>query len=170
MDSSQLINATYTGLKPLVEAQGGGIQIAESQEAALKFLEAAPNRWRIILFWEGFGSHPQAREGLTSHQVATLIQQPTGLNKKPGEILTNPLPSGAQPFSKRIQQVIGWMTSMRFPDGTNADPAGYALDSSQWVPAATGTQAHVISWKLDAALPHYDLTIPLVFPHLTPTP
>ena len=165
MTYPQLIQAVEAALTPLANAAGGSVIVAESIEQARAFLDAAPNRWRIILHWEGFGDHANAREGMTSHQVATVIQAPRGLEHTPD--ITRPQPDGTPGFSTRISSLVGWMGAMRFPNGTGADVAGFAMAGSQWLPTVPNFAAHVINWKLDAALPPYSQTIPLVFPHLS---
>lgn len=143
----------------------GVLEVAESLEQARTFLDSAPRGWRLILHWEGFGEHPEARMGMTTHQVATVIQAPRGLGHKPSPIATSP--TGRPAFSSYIRTVTDWLTAMRFPDGTGADVAGFAPAGSQWLATTPGFAAHVLNWKLDAALPAFDLTIPLTFPHLS---
>lgn len=162
MTFATLINAVSDALEERVTAAGGTLEIAESLEEAHAFLESAPKKWRLILHWEGYGPHDKSRLGMTHHQIATVIQQAKGLGQR-GRTLTNVSPGGAIPFSERLAQVIGWMTAMRFPEGWNADEAGFSLENSQWVTAEPSTRGHVISWKLQAALPAYPLTIPLAF-------
>lgn len=166
MTYDQLVNAVETALSPLAGASGGSVQVAESLEEARRFLAASPNRWRVIIHWEGYGEHAEARNGMTSHQLATVIQAPRGLVHKPDP--TKAKPSGAPGFSAYIAAVTGWMTAMRFPNGTGADIAGFALAGSQWLETTAGFAAHVLNWRLDAALPAFTTTIPLVFPHLDP--
>lgn len=166
MTYDQLVNAVENALAPLAAAAGGRVIVAESLEEARKFLDAAPNRWRVILHWEGYAEHPEARNGMTSHQVATAIQAPRGLAHKPD--VTKDKPSGAPAFSSYIAVVIGWMTALRFPNGTGADIAGFSLTGSQWLETQPGYAAHVLTWRLDAALPAFTTTIPLEFPHLNP--
>ena len=169
MTYDQLLNSVATALAPRVGAAKGELVVVESLEAARgMLLAAAPNRWKLILHWQGYGDHAAARQGMTTHQVATVIQQPAGLLHRPGENLTKPLPSGDEPFSRRISQVIAWMMALRLPNGTGADSAGFAMSGSQWVESAAKSTAHVLNWKLDAALPGFPETIPLIFPHLTP--
>jgi hypothetical protein len=165
MTYAQLINAVKTALRPLAEAADGKLVVAESLEEAQKFLGGNPRTWRIILHWEGFGEHPLARQGLTYHQVATVIQAPRGLahNQEPTERKT----SGDPGFHAYIEMVSGWMRALRFPDGTGADDAGFSTAGSQWLPTAAGYAAHTINWQLEAAEPGYETTIPLTFPHLT---
>lgn len=165
MTYAQLINAVEAALIPLAVAAGGKVVVAESVEEAQAFLGAKPNRWRIILHWEGFGEHPLARQGVTYHQVATVIQAPRGLVHDSGPTKTKP--SGDPGFHHFIELVSSWMRALRFPDGTGADDAGFATAGSQWLPTVPGCAAHSINWQLEAAEPGYETTIPLVFPHLT---
>jgi hypothetical protein len=171
MTYPQLLNAVAAALTPRALANGKGtVEIAESLEQARGMLTAAPRSWRIILHWEGYADHPAARQGVTYHQVATVLQAPRGLVHKPGDHLTNPLPDGTPSFSTRMEQVSEWMRAMRFPQGTNADPSGFALANSQWLDTTAGFMAHAFSWQLEAAHPGFDTNIILQFPHLNPTP
>lgn len=165
MNYAQLIRAVAAALTPLAAAEGGQVEVAATLEQARKFMAAAPRGWRIVLHWEGFGDHPEARNGMTSHQVATVIQAPAGL-----DILKDPTadkPGGGKGFHHFITLVDGWMRALRFPNGTGADLAGFQLGNSQWLETVPSHAAHVITWRLDAALPGFSQTIPLSFPHLT---
>jgi hypothetical protein len=164
MTYDQLMNALDAALTPLVAATDGQLILAESQEQALIMLETGPRRWRLILLWEGYGEHEKAIMGMTRHKVSTVIQAPRGLVKSPSG--TRPGPSGQEPFSTHISNVIAWMSALRFPDGTGADVNGFAPSGSLWVTTHPSYSAHVLNWSLDAALPGYPLTIPLTFPHL----
>lgn len=166
MTYTQLVSAVESALRTQVEAAGGKVEVAESLEEAQKALDQSPGRWRVILHWEGFGDHPEARFGMTFHQLATVVQAPRGLAHKPSPI--SPAPGQSASVSDRIESVRQWMSALRFPDGTGADDAGFALGGSQWLPSSTGTAAHVLNWRLQAAQPGFDSTIPLTFPHLNP--
>lgn len=164
MTYAQLVRAVAAALTPLASAQGGKVECAATLEQARSFMGAAPRGWRIVLHWEGFGDHPEARLGMTAHQVATVIQAPAGL-----DILrdaTADKPGGAKGFHHYISLVDGWMRALRFPNGCGADVAGFQLANSQWLETVPTYAAHAISWRLDAALPAFPLTIPLSFPHL----
>jgi len=163
MTWSALINATAAALAPRVTAAGGTLEVAQSLAEARAFLEAAPNRWRLILHWEGFSGNAKARYGMTTHKVATVIQQRKTLAVKPGDALTHTSPSGEPSIAERIQTVIEWMCAMQFPDGTSADVAGFVLSDSQWLETLPNFQAHAISWELDAAIPPYNQKIALTF-------
>jgi hypothetical protein len=163
-----LINSVAAALKPRAQQVGMDVEVALDLESAEAFLNAAPNRPRLILHWEGFGDHALSRQGMTIHQLATVIQMAKGLGHRPGTRLTNPGPYGQVPFSTRIEQVTGWMTGMRFPDGTQADWAGFSLAGSQWITTAVKTQqCHGFNWRLDAALPPPPEEILLQFDNLT---
>lgn len=166
MNYSQLITAVKGAISTRIAAEGGKVVVAESLEEAHAFLEAAPNGWRLILHWEGYGEHPEARMGMTVHQVATVIQAPRGLprDKDP----TKDKPGGAKGFHHYITTVSDWMCAMKFPNGTGADNAGFAPAGSQWLQTVPGFGAHVLNWKLNAALPPYTQNITLSFPHLNP--
>ncbi len=157
MTSAALLTALRTALTPRVLAAGGLLETPASLPEARAFLAAAPRRWRLILLWEGYGSHPAAREGMTTHQISAVIQAPSGL----------PAAAAAAPkllaYADLIELVSAWFRALRFPDGTGADSAGFSLDSSTWLEAAPGTQAHQLSFALPAALPPFDVTIPLQF-------
>jgi hypothetical protein len=155
-----LITATAAALAPLASATQGRVEVAESLEEARALLDLAPGRWRIVLHWEGYAEHPEARHGMVTHQIATVIQAPRGLAHKPNP--TTPGRAGPA-FSTHIAAVMEWMTALRFPDGTGADTAGYAPAGSQWLASPRNLTTHVLSWKLDAALPPFSQTIPLSF-------
>lgn len=166
MNYTQLIDAVYTAVAPLAEANGGTVEIVETLAEARAALDTAPGRWRIILHWEGYGEHPEARLGMTFHQVATVVQTSRGLVHKPSPIAATP--GGRPSIASLIEQVSLWMAALKFPNGTGADSAGFAKVGSQWLDSASGTAAHVFDWRLEAADPAFDENIVLSFPHLNP--
>lgn len=155
MTSSALLAAISTALASRVAAAQGGMEVAESLAEASDFLAAAPARWRLILLWEGYGSHAAAREGMTTHCVTAVVQQLRGLAaaRTPGLLS----------FADRLEQVSAWMRALRFPDGTGADSAGFSLSDSRWLETAKTARAHAITFSLIAALPPFPETIPLSF-------
>ncbi len=159
MTSSALLSAVSAALHPRVSAAGGVCDVAESMDEAVVFLAAAPVRWRLILLWDGYGSHAHAREGMTYHNVTCVIQQLRGLPAA-GLATTAKLLA----FSDRIESVSAWMRALRFPDGQDADIAGFSLTESRWLQTVEKARAHSLSFQLQAALPGFTDTIPLVFP------
>lgn len=155
MTSATLLAAVAAALLPRVSADGGVQEVAASLEEAREYLLTAPARWRLILLWDGYGSHPAAREGMTSHQVTAVLQQARGLPAASAPKLLS--------FADRIEQVSCWIRAMRFPDGTGADAAGFALADSRWLETHPSARAHALSFTLTAALPSFGETIPLTF-------
>jgi hypothetical protein len=155
MTSSALIAAVSAALASRVAAAGGVADIAESMDEAVAYLAGGTTRWRLILLWDGYGSHPAAREGMTTHQITAVIQQARGLPAAAGPKLLA--------FAERIEQVSAWIRAMRFPDGCEADQAGFSLADSRWLEAPKATRAHMLNFSLAAALPGFAETIPLVF-------
>lgn len=153
MTSSAILTSVHAALAPLVVAADGVCEVVESMDEAAALLTGAPGRWRLILLWDGYGSHPAARQGMATHQVTTVIQQVRGL------------PAAAKPkllaFADRIEQVSLWIRAMRFPDGAEVDSAGFALEDSRWLEASKSTRAHMLNFTLVAALPNFIYTIPL---------
>lgn len=156
MKIAALVTALSAALEPLARENAGTLEVAESMEEARAFLDAAPARWRLVLLWDGYGSHPQAREGMTKHRVTTVVQQVRGLPAQPATRMLS--------YSERLEQVSRWMRSMRFPNGTDADPYGFSLEDSKWVETIRTCRAHAMTWELVAALPGFTDTITLAFP------
>ncbi len=153
MTSSALLVAIRAALAPRVTAALGTLELAESMDEAAAFLDAAPAKWRLILLWEGYGSHAAAREGVTTHQVTTVVQQLRGLTPvRSSKLLT---------FADRLEQVSAWMRGLRFPDGSGADDAGFSLSDSRWLDTIPAARAHAISFSLTAALPAFTDIIPV---------
>jgi len=153
MTSASLLTAMAAAIRPRVLAASGGLELAESLEEARDFLASAPSRWRMVLLWDGYGSHPAAREGMASHQVTAVIQQVRGLgSERSAKLLT---------FSDRIEQVSGWIRALRFPDGSEADPYGFSLTDSRWLETVKTARAHALSFSLATALPAFSETIPI---------
>jgi hypothetical protein len=164
MTYAQLMTAVTAAARAEVGAQGGQVEMAESMEEVQAFMAASPRSWRLVLHWEGLAEHPAARQGMVYHQVATVIQAPRGLMKSPNPLQASP--TGTRPFSDYIDLATAFMVALRFPNGTGADSAGFAPAGSQWLETTPNFAAHVLNWKLTAALPPFTRTIPLVFPHL----
>lgn len=154
MQNWQLLLGLESYLRPLVEAERGSLQVARSLQHARGMLSTAPKQWSLILHYEGTAPHPQALGGMTYHRVATVIQQAAGLALDRGAAIHRTA-AGAEPFLRRIEQVSAWMRALKFPDGLEADPAGFSLEESDWVETTEHALAHSLSFQLEAALPAF---------------
>lgn len=156
MTNSALIAASALALSPLIAAAGGESMTAASMDEAVAFLSAAPNRFRVIFVWPGYGSHPAAREGMANHRLTAVVQAPRGLGPdRPG--------SGAS-FDALVETVSAMVRALRFPDGWEVDNAGWALESSGWIEAPKTTRAHALTFEMAGALPSRSALIPVPLP------
>lgn len=158
MTNAAILTAVAAALTPLVEAAGGRLEQAQSMDEAAAYLAGAPNGWRVIVVWPGYGSHPAAREGMAYHQVTTIVQAPRGL---PAHV-----PDGLNTISGQVEQVSAWMRGLRFGEGWDVDEAGFALENSVWLDTHATARAHAMTWQLAGALPPFSTTIPIPLPTL----
>lgn len=159
MNTTALVLAVHTALTPLVAAAGGTLDLARSFDEAHAFLSSAPSRWRVVLVWGGYASHPQAREGMTYHSLTTILQAPNGLARDRG--------TRSLSLTDQIETLSAWMRAMRFPDGWQADSAGFSLESSNWIAStAQRFSSHALNWQIEAALPGF--THHIIIPPPTP--
>lgn len=170
MTYDQLMRAIHSALAAELRPHGGEAQLAQSFDTAAEYLKHAPARWRVVVFWTGFGDHEAAREGMTNHQVTALVQARKSMAFA-ATPHTRPEPmSGIMSFAERIALVSAIFRAFRLPDGTGADPAGFALTGSDWIDAGAEHDAHALQFALAAAHPPFPAHIALDFPHLANNP
>lgn len=163
MKSWELLLGLAAYLTPLVTAAGGKLQVAKSLEHAHKMLNEGPQGWSLILHYEGVSPHPNSRDGMAYRRVATVIQQEEGLKIRKGDALFDSL-AGGPPMLARTEQVSEWMRALKFPDGLDADCAGFSLEEEDWVESKPQTLAMSLSWQLEVALPHFSQSATFVIP------
>lgn len=159
---AQIISA----LEPLCEANQGRIDLAISEDDALRKLGTKPaGAWRIVMLWNGHGNHPDARYGMTNALFTTFIHQNIGMAHK----IEGKLIHGDASFHARLDQVSKWMRSIRWPDGHNVAEEGLVLEDSNWVSDThKSVLAHGLDWSLAYALDYQESLI--VIPPDTPQP
>lgn len=158
MTATELITRLKATLTPILEENGGQLEVAKSLADARVFLSSAPRRWRVILLFDGFSSHSASRYGKTYYRVATIIQQREGFRPKTGDEI-HVSAHGGDPFLKLVEDVSELMRALRFPNGDDADCAGFTLEEGDWIDAERDGHAFNLGWQLEAALPHYEATI-----------
>lgn len=143
-------------LTPLIEDEGGVLDIATSLDHALEILATAPKRWRVVLLYEGYGDVGQGRFGVNSVRIATFIHANLGLAKEPGRRIYKTSGNDTMSMLARIELVSYWMRALRWANTNNVDCEGFSMDDSSWVsdPPRNST-AHVINWSLEMALPNF---------------
>ncbi len=149
-------------LAPLIQAEGGVLDVATDLEHALEMLASAPKRFRVVLVWDGYGSHPQNREGMAATRFTTFIHANIGLSHNAGSKIYRESVEGDKPFTARLEQLSEWVRALRWPDGADIDHAGMVLEDSDWVlNTPKNTKAHSLNWSLAQALTPHPTTIPI---------
>lgn len=146
-----MLAAVGAALASRVAALKGALSVAEDPDHALEILSAtAPQGWRLVLFFPGYASHPNARTGMGTMRLGAIVQTAKGL-QAPGGALED---RGALPSIHRlIDDVRQWVSAMRFPVERNVDDHGFALTGSAWIALEqTTTKQHQLDFELQAAL------------------
>lgn len=165
-ETASFLSGIETALKPLIEAEKGQLNIATDVDDALQLLVTAPNRFRVVLTWDGFGDHPEAINGVNQMRFLVIVQQARGMSKDPSDSLHRQAHQvGEPPFLDRLEQVSGWFRALRFP-GRNCSCEGLALTDSNWVgDAPAKTRAHALTFSLVVAHPPLPPAISLPNPN-----
>ena len=149
-----LLQNIEDALSPLVAGIKGKLDVAEDLDRAMSRLANAPKHWRMILLWNGYGDHDQARNGMNSHLFTVIIHQNLGMSRVVGKPVHRAgHGNDTQSFMDLLKQVSGWMRALRWPNGHNVVCEGMALNDSQWVSDVPKvSRAHALNFSLDAAL------------------
>lgn len=158
--SGDILRLVESALKPLIEGEKGELNIATDVGHAMEILATAPNRWRVVMTWEGYGDHPASKSGMAQSNFLVVLHHNPGLAKDPAKSLHTEAHSTGEPsFLDRLEQVSALMRALRFP-GRNMDCDGFALTDSQWVADTPGnTRAHALTLSIQTALPAISQTI-----------
>lgn len=159
--AASLLTDISTALRPLIQAEQGRLDVASSLDHALEILGTAVNRWRVVLLWNGHGSHQAAIHGMSSARFTTFIHQSLGLPMTVGDKVFK----GDAAFLARMEQVSRWCRALRWPDGHGVACEGLALEDSEWVDQPPKhTAAHGLTWALEYALEYQPTTIVIPAP------
>jgi len=154
--SYSILTDIENALRPLIEADGGRLDVASDIDDALEQLSHSPKGWRVVLLWDGHQSHPEGRRGMSRAGVTTFLQMNTGMTKK--SIVHRPGAGGRAAFLTRMETLSKWCRALRWPGDSETyqsgvDEAGLVLEDSSWVSAAGKTTlAHGLTWSLQYAL------------------
>ncbi len=135
-----ILQAIEDYLEPLVTAQKGILQVAETQDDALTALAASsPTKWRVILTPDGVSSPEQLNNsGSAVGTLAVYVQAPKGLENRPGKGLHRQGTGGGASFMDRLHWIIRKLRAVRF-DNDEIDPIGnLQFREWQWAQAPDG--------------------------------
>lgn len=158
--SIEIFRDIRDAIEPQVRACKGVLECSTDLDEALGKLATSPSGWRVILVWDGFGSHEHAREGMSTLRCKTIINANKGLSLPGVFTHQDGHRSGDPAFMDMIEKVSLWMRSIRWPNGHDVDCAGLVLESSDWVSdTPANALAHSIDWTVAMALPPFEAHI-----------
>jgi hypothetical protein len=132
------------------------LDVVSGLDAGLALLNTTPKRWRVALFCEGYGSHPEARLGVSTVRFTTIVHMKTGMERDRGSSFYKDHVDGSPSFLSRLELVSGWMRSLRWADGCNVECSGLSLEGSERVQdMPTGSTAESLEFVLTLGLPEF---------------
>ena len=130
-----ILQALEDHLRPLVEGQGGLVDIAETADDALQMLAGnAPLKWRVILTATGdtLADDPNARSGYVAGGFSAIVQAPLGMAAKPGKSLHRTT-SGGGSFLARLNFIIRKLRAVAFDDDEIDCERNLMFERWQWL-------------------------------------
>jgi len=141
-----ILQALEDYLGPLVTAQKGVFQVAETAEDALSALgEGSPTKWRVVLSGDGVraaeGSH---LAGHTIGTIAVYIQAPKGLENRPGKGLHRQSTGGGPSFLDRVDWIIRKLRAVRFDNDEIDEIENLNFRGWEWVRMPDGSMLRAV--------------------------
>lgn len=119
MRLDRLLRSLEDHLSPLIAADGGRLDVADSEVDALEMLVAGgpPGRYRVVMVPMG-GAASEADElaGITEDTVALYVQTHRGLGATSGQGLHRDRPGGSVAFLTLKDALIRWVRSLYLND------------------------------------------------------
>jgi hypothetical protein len=136
-----ILQALEDYLEPLVTAQKGVLQVAETAEDALTILAAAsPTKWRAILTADGVRAAEASNlGGGTLGSIALYVQSPKGLETRPGKGLHRQSTGGGPAFLDRLHWVIRKLRAVRFDNDEIDEVENLNFRGWDWVRMPDGS-------------------------------
>lgn len=130
-----ILQAIEDYLTPLVEAQEGVVDVAETADDAVQMLAGnAPKKWRLILTATGDtpADDPSGRAGYVVGGFSAIVQAPLGMAAKPGKSLHR-THGGKASFLARLNFVIRKLRGVAFDDDEIDCERGLIFDGWRWL-------------------------------------
>jgi hypothetical protein len=164
MDSAAFLAALETGLRPLVAAAGGRVDVASDPDEVFELLAVSPTGWRVILSFGGDEAvDPDGAPGVVRWTLNSTVQAARGLALKRHAHGHRTPVSGRDPLLALASQVSAWIRGF---SGSHPDlhPNGFRHLSQNWlvideIPTRQVILAHRCTLALDPPV-----EVPCVFP------
>lgn len=130
MNAPRILTSLDAHLRPLIEAQGGTLEICGTVEDTLARLAQAPGKWRVILQWQREEALGSTRTAVELRFLA-IVQQGRGLSIDAGaDVHKNRATDPA--LLARMNHVRSLIRAVRWQH-PEIDGVGPQLRSTQWL-------------------------------------
>lgn len=164
MDSATFLSALETGLRPLVVAAGGRLELASDPDEVFSLLAVSPAGWRVILSFGGDEAvDADGSPGVVRWTLNSTVQAARGLALKRNDHFARQPASGRDPLLTLASNVSAWVRGF---SGNHPDlhHSGFRHLSQNWlvlddIPTRQLLLAHRCILSLDAPV-----NVPCIFP------
>ena len=133
MDSALLLRAIEDGLRPLVQAAGGTLEVASDPDIVFELLAVSPRGWRVILSWGGDDAVNELESpGIVRWTLNTTVQATRGLAISLGSAAHRTPVSGRDPLLTLSDYVSRWLRGLS-GDHPHLDKRGFRQTSRNWL-------------------------------------
>lgn len=139
MRLDRLLRSLEDHLRPLVTADGGRLDVADSEDDAVEMLAAGgpPGRYRVVIVpMGGVASDADELAGLTEDMVSLYVQTHRGLGATSAQGLHRDRPGGAVAFLTLKDALIRWVRALYLVDtevGGHTDGGRFEFRRWDWV-------------------------------------
>lgn len=133
MDSAYFLRALEDGLRPLVLAAGGTLEVATDPDHVFELLAVSPKGWRVILSYGGDTAVDEAQSpGIVKWTLNTTVQAARGLAISLGSSGHRPTVANRDPLLTLADKVSAWIRGF---SGNHPDlhEHGFRQTSRNWL-------------------------------------
>jgi hypothetical protein len=133
MDSALFLRSLEDGLRPVVEAAGGKLELASDPDHVFELLAISPAGWRVILSYGGDEAiDSDGSPGVVRWTLNSTVQAARGLAVKPSAHFHRQPVSGRDPLLTLASNVSAWVRGF---SGSHPDlhPTGFRHLSQNWL-------------------------------------
>jgi len=118
MTPAVLLREIEDSLRPLVQGEGGELDVGETPEDTLSLLGVSPSNFRVILQWAGHDGDGATYGSSRVGRIAVIVQAAKGMRVDRGADLHRPAPADPTklPFLELVAKVNAFIRSLVFLD------------------------------------------------------